>query len=168
LAIDRSAPQPAPLWGVRMVEWSLLVAVLVVLVLVLARQVREIRGQGELAAVRSTLGALRTALAIDHLQKNVMDGSSSVASTQRNPFDSLQRHPANYVGEMTPAQAVAAPAGSWVFDPVCACVGYVPTDVQWFDSPSGEAMAWYQLRGAPGPLQLVAKEAYVWQGLVMN
>ncbi|WP_114971281.1 hypothetical protein [Rhodoferax ferrireducens] len=151
-----------------MLEWSLLAAVLVVLVLLFARHVRVIKGQGELAAVRSTLGALRTALVIGHLKKNVVIESSSVASTQRNPFDLLQRHPANYVGEMTPAQAVAAPAGSWVFDPVCACVGYLPMDPQWFDSPSGGAMAWYQLQGAPGPLQLVAKEAYVWQGLVMN
>lgn len=151
-----------------MLEWSLLLAVLVVLVLVFARQVRVMRAQGELAAVRSTLGALRTALVIDHLRKNVMDGSSSVARVQRNPFELLQRRPANYLGEMTPAQAVAAPAGSWVFDPDCACVGYVPMDPQWFDSPSGEAMAWYQLQGAPGPLQLLAKEAYVWQGLVMN
>ncbi|MDO8249713.1 MAG: hypothetical protein Q7T78_08360 [Rhodoferax sp.] len=168
MVIDRSAPQAAPLWSVRVLEWSLLAGVLVVLVLLFARQVRVIKGQGELAAVRSTLGALRTALVIDHLQKKVMDGSSSVALKQRNPFELLQRQPANYVGEVTPAQAVAAPAGSWVFDPVCACAGYVPTDVQWFDSPSGEAMAWYQLRGAPGPMQLVAKEAYGWQGLLMN
>ncbi|MEO8121025.1 MAG: hypothetical protein ABI606_17095 [Rhodoferax sp.] len=168
MAIDRTAPQQAPLWSVRMLEWSLLAAVLVVLVLLFARHVRVIQGQGELAAVRSTLGALRTALVIDHLQKNVMDRSSSVALTQRNPFELLQRQPANYVGEMTPVQAGAAPAGSWVFDPICVCIGYMPMDPQWFDSPSGEAMAWYQLRGAPGPLQLVAKEAYVWQGLVMN
>lgn len=168
MAIDRTAPQPAPLWGVRMLEWSLLAAVVVVLVLLFAREVRVIKGQGELAAIKSTLGALRTALVVDHLQNKVMTGSSLVALAQRNPFELLQRQPANYAGEVTLAQAAAAPPGSWVFDPLCVCIGYIPTDSQWFDSPSGEAMAWYQLRGAPGPLQLVAKEAYIWQGRVMN
>ena len=62
---DRSAPQPAPFWSVRIVEWSLLAAVIVLLVLLFARQVRVIQGQGELAAVKSTLGALRTALVLD-------------------------------------------------------------------------------------------------------
>jgi hypothetical protein len=151
-----------------MVEWSLLAGVIVVLALVFVRQVRVIQGQGELAAVKSTLGALRTALVIDHLQKNAVAGNSSVALTQRNPFELLQRRPVNYVGEMTRVEAVAAPAGSWVFEPVCACVGYLPIYAQWFDSPSGDAMAWYQLSGAPGPLQLVAKEAYVWQDQLIN
>ncbi len=117
MTIDRTAPQPAPLWTVRMLEWSLLAAVVAVLVLLFAGEVRVTKGQGELAAVKSTLGALRTALVIDHLQKKVMAGSSPVAQAQRNPFELLQRQPANYAGEVTPAQAVAAPPGSWVFDP---------------------------------------------------
>lgn len=167
MAKDRTSPQDVPSWS-RLVEWSLLAGVIVVLALVFARQVRVLQGQAELAAVKTTLGALRTALVIDHVQKNVVAGNSSMALVQRNPFELLQRRPVNYFGEMTVAQAVAAPAGSWVFDPVCTCVGYAPIDAQWFDSPSGDAMAWYQVSGAPGPLQLTAKEAYVWQGQVMN
>jgi hypothetical protein len=151
-------------------EWSLLAGVIVMLALVFAHQVRVVQGQAELAAVKTTLGALRTALVIDYLQKKVASESSSVAFAQRNPFELLQRQPVNYLGEMTraAAAAAAAPAGSWVFDPVCACVGYLPIYTQWFDSPSGDAIAWYQVSGAPGPLQLTAKQAYVWQGQVMN
>jgi len=165
VAKDRTAPQDVPSWS-RLAEWSLLAGVIVVLGLVFARQVRVLQGQAELVAVKTTLGALRTTLVIDYLQKKVASGNSSAALTQRNPFELLQRRPVNYFGEMTAVEAV--PAGGWVFDPVCICVGYLPIYAQWFDSPSGEAMAWYQVSGEPGPLQLTAKEAYVWQGQVMN
>lgn len=151
-----------------MVEWGLLAGVIVVLVLVFARYVRVIQGQGELAAVKSTLGALRTALVIDYLHRNVAAPNSPVSLAQHNPFELLQRKPVNYVGEMTTADAVFVPSGSWVFDPVCACAGYMPMYAQWFDSPNGDVMAWFRLDGAPGPLQLTAKEAYVWQDQVMN
>ena len=165
---DRTSPQDAPLWGLNMLEWSLLAVVIVVLALVFARQVRVLQGQAELAAVRSTLGALRTALIIDDLKQKVGGKSSSAARLQRNPFELLQRYPVNYRGVMTPFEEASAPAGSWVFEPACVCVGYVPIDEQWFESPSGSGMAWYQLSGASGPVQLTAKEAYVWQNQAMN
>jgi hypothetical protein len=146
-----------------MIEWSLVAGLILVLAVVFVHRVRVVQGQAELAAVRSTLGALRTALVIEHLQQSVKSGGVSVVAAQRNPFELLQRHPSNYRGEMTASDAAMGPAGSWVFDPACVCVGYLPMYAEWFDSPSGEAMAWYQLSGAPGPLQLTAKEAYVWQ-----
>lgn len=164
----RKALQQEPLWSVRKVEWSLLLGVVVVLALLFSRQVHLMQGQGELAAIRSTLGALRTAFVLDHLHKQVVDQTSPVALVQRNPFELLQRRPVNYLGEMSAAQAVAAPVGSWVYDAACACVGYMPIYAQWFDSPSGDVMAWYRVGGAPGPLQLTAKENYVWQGQVLN
>lgn len=167
MAKDRAPPPNVSSWS-RLVEWSLLAGVIVVLGLVFARQMRVLQGEAELAAVKTTLGALRTTLVIDHLQKTMVAKNSSMALAPRNPFELLQRQPVNYRGEMTPAAAAAAPAGSWVFDPVCTCVGYLPIYAQWFDSPSGDVMAWYRVSGAPGPLQLTAKEAYVWQGQVMN
>lgn len=168
MAKDRTAPQQSPLWGLRMVEWSLLAGVIVVLALVFARQVRVLQGQAELAAVRSTLGALRTALVIDDLKQKVAGKSSSASRMQRNPFEMLQRNPVTYRGVMTSFEAASVPAGSWVFEPVCACVGYVPMDDQWFESPSGQGMAWYQLSSGSWPVQLTAKEAYIWQGHAMN
>ena len=129
---------------------------------------RVLPGRPSCQPSRRHWAALRTALVIDHLHKNVMAANSSVALSQHNPFELLQRHPVNYFGEVTPAEAAAAPGGSWVFDPVCVCVGYLPIYAEWFDSPSGAVMAWYQISGAPGPLQLTAKENYVWQGQVMN
>lgn len=151
-----------------MAEWSLLAAVILVLAIVFGRQVQVVQGQGELAAVKSTLGALRTALVVEHLHQNVMVHAQPVAKTQRNPFELLDRSPANYRGEMSRANVAFAPPGSWFFDKDCACVGYVPLDPRWLDSPSGNTVAWYRLSGAPGPLQLVADEAYIWQGQVLD
>lgn len=150
-----------------MIEWSLVAALIVLLALVFGHKVRVVRGQAELAAVKSTLGALRTAFVIDHLHTSVA-GSESVAATQPNPFELLERRPVNYFGPISAANAATVPGGSWVFDPVCVCIGYLPIYPEWFDSPSGDVMAWYRIEGAPGPWQLTAKEAYVWQGQAMN
>jgi hypothetical protein len=166
--IDRSSPQGSPLWWARVVEWSLVATVIGVVALVLSQQSRVVRGQGELAAVKSTLGALRTALVIDFVRQKARSDGPGVAMTQRNPFELLQRRPRNYLGEMARSKAVFAPAGSWVFDVDCECVGYVPVHGEWFNSPSGDVMAWYDVRGAPGPLEMVAKEVYVWQNQVMD
>ena len=141
---------------------------ILVLSLVFAHHVRVVQGQGELAAVKSTLGALRTTLVIDHLQRNVRPDHSFVATTRHNPFELLQHRPPNYLGEMNRESAAQAPPGSWVFDVDCVCVGYRPLDGQWFESPSGERIAQFLVSGAPGPLQLSAREAYIWRGEAMN
>lgn len=168
MAKDRTSPQDLPFWTRRMIEWSILAVVILLLLLVFARQMRVLQGQAELSAVKTTLGALRTAFVLDHLHNKVLVRTSPVVLAQHNPFELLQRHPVNYLGEMAPAAAAAAPAGGWVFDPACACVGYLPMHAEWLDSPSGAAMVWYHVDGAPGPLQLTAKEAYVWQDQVLN
>jgi len=168
VANDRLQPGPAPFLSLRMIEWSLVAALIVVLALVFMHKVRVLQGQAELSNVKTTLGALRTALVLDHLQHSVSSRGTDLALLQRNPFELLQRRPTNYLGELSRAQAAAAPDGSWMFDPVCVCVGYRPLYAEWLVSPSGEPLAWYQLSGDAGPWQLTAKEAYIWQGQVMN
>lgn len=167
MAINRASPKELPSWS-RLVEWSVLAGVIVVLGVVFVRQVCAVQGQAELAAVKSTLGALRTAFVIDYSRKHTRAGSSALVAAQLNPFELLESHPVNYRGVMTAVEAAKAPMSGWVFDPVCVCVGYLPLDDLWFDSPARDDMAWYQVSGAPGPLQLTAKEAYVWQGKVVN
>jgi hypothetical protein len=158
----------------RLVEWSLVAGAIVILVLVFGYYARFVQGQGELAAVRLTVGALRSTLATDDLRARVRAAEPWVSSARRNPFELLSRRPANYRGEVTDArmpEAATAP-GSWVFDRACACVGYRPIDSRWLDSPSGDAMVWFYVKGhatggspdSIGPLQLIAREAYRWQG----
>jgi len=164
----RASPQNVPFWTRRMVEWSILAVVIVLLVLVFVRQVWVLTGQAELSAVKTTLGALRTAFVLEHLQSKVVSRALPVGLVQHNPFELLQRYPVNYLGEMTPAEAAVAPAGRWVFDPVCVCVGYLPMHAEWLDSPSGDVMAWFRVEGEPGPLQLTVKEIYTWHGQELN
>ncbi|MBK9442634.1 MAG: hypothetical protein IPN53_15600 [Comamonadaceae bacterium] len=150
-------------------EWGIAALLVAIVVVVFMKYMREVQAQGEYAAVRTTLGALRTALVIDHLLRHVAPvADSGVAKLSRSPFDLLARHPANYAGVFSGGKAQGVPAGSWVFDPVCPCVGYRPLDDGWLDSPSGDVMAWYQLSGAPGPLQLTARERYRWQDQVLD
>lgn len=166
MVIDRRAPKELPSWS-RLVEWSVLGGVVVVLAVVLARQVRDVQAQAEFAAIQSTLGALRTAYVIDYSHKNMLKGGR-LTMQQRNPFELLDQYPVNYRGVMSAAEAVNAVGSGWVFDPKCVCVGYLPLDEKWLNSPSGDVMAWYHVSSVPGPLQLTAKEAYVWQGKRLN
>lgn len=169
MAANASALRPAPLLSVRMVEWLLVAALIVTLVVVFMHQARVVQRQAELAAVRSTLGALRTALVFQHLQQQTQASEQTVATEQRNPFELLQRRPVNYAGEIAGQQAAEVPPGSWVFDAKCVCIGYLPLDTTGFINPSGEAMAWYQVEGAPAsPLQITPKAAYFWQGERLN
>ena len=71
-------------------------AVILVLAVVFVRHMRAVQGQSEQAAVRTTLGALRTALVIEHLQHSLAaNGGLSATSEPRSPFDLLQYRPAN-------------------------------------------------------------------------
>lgn len=153
----------------RTIEWALAGLVVAVLVAVFTRQMQVVQGQGEYAAVKTTLGALRTALVIDYLHHKASPASgASVAKEPRSPFDLLQYRPINYAGVVSARQSLVVAPGSWVFDPACPCVGYRPLDDAWFDSPGGEPLAWYRLEGAPGPLQLTARERYLWRDQLLD
>jgi len=165
---ERTAPLKLPFHTRRMVEWMIVVLVILLLVWVFARQMRVLQGQAELSAVKTTLAALRTALVIDHLRKSAAT-EDTAALAQHNPFELLQIYPLNYIGEMNPEQAALAPAGTWVFDPDCVCVGYQPIWGEWLDSTSGALMPWFRISAVPGSfLQLTAKENYRWQGQALN
>lgn len=151
-----------------MVEWGILAVLLVVLVAVFGHYVRQIQGQGERAGVVSTLGALRTALVIDHLQRAANPSSAGQPATVINPFLALQTLPPNYGGEMSTAQALLAPSGRWVFDPQCVCIGYTPQDPAWHRDASGAAILWFKVSNGPGPRGLTAQASYVWQGIELR
>lgn len=168
MASGRVSMRSLPFGTRRMVEWSIVALAVLLIVLVFVRQMRVVEGQAELSAIKTTVSALRTSFVLDFLRKQVAAQDTSSALTQHNPFELLGHYPVNYIGEMSPEQAELAPSGIWVFDPDCVCVGYLPIWGGWFDSPSGDPMAWFRVLGESGPLQLVAKESYHWQGEVLN
>jgi hypothetical protein len=127
-----------------------------------------VQGQAELAALQSTLGALRTALVLEHIRHTVSGDAQSVAAPQRNPFLLLDTVPPNYLGERAVLKTESAAPGSWVFDPVCSCVGYVLRYPALLDSPADLPALWFSVTGSAAPFSISANETYVWQGQVVN
>lgn len=168
MAVDRTSPLSAPLWSGRLVEWGMVGSVLLVCAGVFEHHMREVQGLAERAAVQSTLGALRTALVVDQLEKAVHASRSPVVVSQRNPFLLLKPVPANYAGEFGVLQLEGVAPGSWVFDPACVCIGYRPRYAQGLESPAGAQAAWFAVSGTQGVPQIMARETYVWQGQVVN
>lgn len=151
-----------------MLEWGIVAVTVLVIAGVFGRQVRVVQGQGELAAVQSTLGALRTAFVIDHLQQMVGAPKLRVAVPQRNPFLLLKNVPANYAGESAVQKLDGVAPGSWVFDPDCGCIGYLLLYPQWLESPPDTAAVWFRVGAPPEALQITPLKAYVWQGQSLN
>jgi len=146
----------------RLVEWLLVALVVLVLLFVFERYIRQVQRQSELAAVKTTLGALRTALVLDHLRRQVLPANEQPLQPTLNPFELVAQRPVNYLGMLEPAQADLAPVGSWVYAPICRCIGYRPTNTSWFDSPNSATFLWFEVTGLPGVLQLTPKERYRW------
>jgi hypothetical protein len=155
-------------WGGRMVEWGILALVILVFAGVFGQQLREVQARAELAVIQSTLGALRTALVVEHIKHTVAGNTKSVAVPQRNPFLLLDTVPVNYAGEHAVLQSEAVTPGSWVFDPACSCVGYVLLHPQWLESPPNLPALWFSVAGSSAPLSIHATQTYRWQGQVVN
>lgn len=158
----------AGLPSTRMVEWSILAVVILVIAFVAGRYALVLRGQAERSAVLSTLGALRTGLVIAHLQAASGANAVSPSAPEPNPFAVLRALPLNYRGEFSVVEAVTTRPGGWVFDPLCACVGYVPLDGGWSDDASKAGALWFKVASGPGPRQLTAQGTYTWRGVMVQ
>ena len=102
----------------RLLEWSLLAILVLFVVMMFLRQTLVVRGQAELASVKTTIAALRTAMAIHQLEMQIAGHRSVVDAQQQNPFLLLQRKPLNYVGETDLTSPLDAHPGSWIFTPL--------------------------------------------------
>lgn len=152
------------LLGSRLVEWGILAVTILLLAGAFGFYAFRVQGQAERAAVISTLGALRTALVVDHLQQAV-NSPATAAPLDRDPFDTLARLPTNYAGRRSGKQLENVADGQWVFDPVCVCVGYKPLHREWLETSGTDALLWFQvITGAGGIRELQAQGSYLWQG----
>lgn len=150
--------------GRRLIEWSLLAILVLFVVMLFLQQTLVVRGQAELASVKTTIAALRTAMALRQLEGQLAGQTPVVGLQQQNPFLMLQRKPLNYMGETDLTLAENLTPGSWVFNPVCKCVGYLPTDASWVSAPNGTNIIWFHVSAPAQPVQLVAAQPYRWQG----
>ena len=158
-----------PVWGARMVEWCILTLVLLGFVWFFGQHVRRIHSQAERAQVLSTLGALRTAMVLSHLQAEVPgSGKPLVAPDSANPFDALGYRLPNYGGEVSARDVGAVPSGQWVYDAQCGCIGYKPLYLDWLESRENLEALWFQRRSLGAVGVLVPLDRYVWQGQLVE
>jgi hypothetical protein len=150
-----------------MLEWGLALLVVLLVAAYFGREFRYVQGQAELAAVKTTLGALRTALLLDHL-KNAAEGASPASAVQTNPFLLLATVPANYSGVLSEAKGKPLRPGTWVFDAYCRCIGYEPLYAYALNTPADAGGLWFRVSAPPGPLQISAMQAYRWQDQVLE
>ena len=158
----------SPLWSRRLVEWSIVAAVLIALIWGLEHQVRVVQGQGERAAVRATLTSLRAGLVIDQLMAQARPRAAPSAPRPQNPFALMQAVPPNFAGELAARNVSAVAPGSWVFDPDCNCVGYRLLYPQWLEPAQVADAIWFQIRAEGGQDRLAAQSDYFWLGQRLN
>lgn len=160
-------PSAPPAW-IRWVEWAVVALVVLGLIAFYTQHSRRLQGQAELAAVRATVGALRSALVIEHLRQ-VVAGERASMQVPPNPFDLLKQPPLNYSGVRSASSVRQPLPGHWFFDPACPCVAYAPTQAQWLDTYSADGLLWFRLQGGVGrAFELTAQAPYVWQSQSVN
>lgn len=153
----------------RLIEWSIIAAVLISLVWALEHEVRVVRGQGEKVAVRSTLNALRAALVIDQLLGQVRGAPTATPAPTagrmvKNPFTLLQQVPPNFAGDLAMRNIYSVPPGSWVFDPECGCVGYRVLYPQGLEPAQEADTLWFRIGIRSGNVSLIPLAEYRWFG----
>lgn len=144
-------------------EWSLILVVVLIITGYFFREFRSVQAQGELAAVKTTLGSLRTSLLFDFLKRQAERTDASVP-VQRNPFLLLDHLPGNYAGALASAKGKAMQPGTWVFDEYCNCIGYEPLYPYGLNTPEDAHAIWFRISPPPGPLQINPMQNYQWAG----
>ena len=94
----------------------------------------------EKAAMDATIGALRSAEALQVAARITTGGLASVASlADENPIDWLAAPPAGYAGAFQNPGAINLPAGTWYFDNVNKELVYIPQRTRFFSPAPGES-----------------------------
>ncbi len=153
--------------NLRFFEWGLMLLVMLLVASYFGREFRNVQSQGEIAAVKTTLGALRTALILDHL-KAAIEGKEKTLTPQINPFLLMSPVPPNYAGVLSESKVKVVRPGTWVYDAYCRCIGYEPLYPYGLNTGDNTAGLWFQISAPPGPLKIAAMHAYRWQDQDMD
>ena len=148
-------------WNYRVVQWLVFLVFLSVVALVLARKAQEVQALAELTVVKSTVGALRTAMILEHARQQT-DRAAATQPACENPFDCLEGLPLQYVGALPLERADTVAPGSWFYDSACPCVGYRLIYPHWLTEPSGRTFIAWRVEPTRGSPTLRPLEAYQW------
>lgn len=147
-----------------LIEWGLVGVVLAVLALTFVHHARAVSDQLEVASVKTTVAALRTALALHHVGRVGAGAQDDAALIEQGPFGLLQQRPVNFAGAVRHARTAVLAQGSWVYDPDCACVGYTPQGNQWRFGSEPPATIWFQFVAGQAAPRLQPMGRYVMRG----
>ncbi len=136
--------------------------VLVGLIWAFDHEVSVVQAESERVMVWSNLAALRAAVAIDHLTRHVRPRTPE--PKDRNPFRLLEKLPDNYAGERAMGDVLQVPPGSWVFDPLCNCVGYRLLYPQFVEPRSDTGAIWFGVGDPSAEFYLTPHADYRWSG----
>lgn len=103
--------------GAGLMEFGVGFAVLAILIFILLQRMQFYQGQAEQAQVATVVAGVRSSLDIKLAQRYLPGKQVDPAAlAEQNPFDWLDRKPANYLGEFfAPAEQGLEP-GNWYFD----------------------------------------------------
>lgn len=141
---------------------------LLVLTLTFVHYSRAVREQAEVAAFKATVGALRTALVVDHLRQQVVSAREPGVRPDLNPFTRLSQPPSNYAGSVLRVHSRTVAPGTWIYAPDCQCVGYRPQDDASLSGLADDPLIWLALSRISGVLQLVPREKYLWYNELLD
>jgi len=151
-------------WGRQVAQWGIMLAIVLTVVVVLARKAEEVQALAEMAATKETVAALRTALIFAFVHQQVRP-SDAPSPLDPNPFLQLDRLPPHYAGHVAMQDAAQVTPGNWFYDPVCQCVGYRLLHPQWLNQPPGSIfVGWRVIREGNGVQTLRAFAPYRWFG----
>lgn len=151
-----------------MVEWGILALVVLGIAWSLGYYAQHVHALAERAAVISTLGALRTSLVVQQITPTTRPATPRIPASMGNPFDSLERYPPNYAGEVQGRNVSAVSPGQWAFDPQCQCIGYKPLYPQDLQSLEQLGALWFQQSRLGTAILLTPLDHYVWHGSVVQ
>ncbi len=150
----------------RLFEQALLILLLSLIIWAFLEKARDVRDAAELSAVQANLGAMRSAMVIHQMHRQIPNNRPGKVDL-KNPFLLLADPPANYAGEVGLGDALAGKVqqGYWFYDQANALVGYRLRDDQKITGGSTGKVLLFQYSKRE---LLTAREAYVWRGVAVN
>ena len=106
-----------PSRGFTLIELIVVIAILSVLLSTILNRVEYYQELAEKTAMEQNVGAIQSALTMEHGKIYVHGGSGDISSlATENPMKWLQKLPQNYAGEFYAPSPKSAAPGSWMFD----------------------------------------------------
>ncbi len=139
-------------WVLRVFEWALLVAVVMLLIGVLLQKVEQLQTEAERLSFEGVVNSLNAAVMLDSFVNNPI----AALSEGDNPMQLLDQLPSNYLGTWDDSDSAVQADGQWYFDKVQRLLIYRTRKYRRASSAFGDDRArQFYLREVPPKKQLI-------------